>query len=142
MTSNRLIGTAAIASALALGASLEYFLDPSAGAARRHTVRDRVLSTLRRGERRAFRRARRAESRTVGMATRTLNARRAHGAGRRPEPYGPASARVAQRGLTLADATERSTAPARLVTGASGLLRRLVARLEVADADHSGQAGR
>jgi hypothetical protein len=77
MTSNRLTGTTAIAGALALGASLEYFLDPSAGRRRRHTVRDRVLSALRQGERRAIRRVRRAESRTVGMAKRTLNARRA-----------------------------------------------------------------
>jgi osmotically-inducible protein OsmY len=77
MTSNRLIGTAAIAGALALGASLEYFLDSGAGRRRRHTVRDGVLSALRQGERRAIRRARRAESRTVGMAKRTLNARRA-----------------------------------------------------------------
>jgi hyperosmotically inducible protein len=77
LTSNRLVGTAAAAAALALGASLEYFLDPGAGRRRRHTVRDRALSTLRQGERRAVRRARRAESRTVGIAKRTLNARRA-----------------------------------------------------------------
>jgi BON domain-containing protein len=63
--------------AVALGALLEYFLDPGAGRRRRHTARDRVLSKLRRGERRAVIRARRAESRTVGMVRRTLNARHA-----------------------------------------------------------------
>ena len=75
----RLIGAAVAVSAL--GASLEFFFDPAAGRRRRHSVRDRVMSTLRRGERRAVRRARRAESRTVGMARRMVNARRSH-----PEP--------------------------------------------------------
>src|SRR5215210_7981072 len=57
--------TAIAALAVALGALLEYFLDPGAGRRRRHSARDRVLSKLRRGERRAVIRARRAESRTV-----------------------------------------------------------------------------
>ena len=67
---------AAAAGGLALGAVLEYFLDPRAGRRRRHTVRDRALSRLRRGERRALVRARRAESRAIGVARRTINARR------------------------------------------------------------------
>jgi hypothetical protein len=69
--------TAIAALAVALGALLEYFLDPGAGRRRRHTARDRVLSKLRRGERRVVIRARRAESRTIGMARRTLNVRHA-----------------------------------------------------------------
>ena len=69
--------TAIAALAVALGALLEYFLDPGAGRRRRHSARDRVLSKLRRGERRAVIRARRAESRTVGIVRRTLNARHA-----------------------------------------------------------------
>jgi hyperosmotically inducible protein len=68
---------AIVALAVALGALLEYFLDPGAGRRRRHTARDRVLSKLRRGERRAAYRARRAGSRTVGMVRRRLNARHA-----------------------------------------------------------------
>ena len=72
---------AAAAGGLAVGALLEYFLDPKAGRRRRHTARDRVLSRLRRGERRAVARARRAESHAVGVARRTVNARR-----RREEP--------------------------------------------------------
>jgi hypothetical protein len=66
----------AAAGGLAVGALLEYFLDPKAGRRRRHTVRDRALSRLRRGERRAIVRARRAESHAVGVARRTVNARR------------------------------------------------------------------
>jgi len=61
---------------LALGALLEYFLDPKAGRRRRHTTRDRALSRLRRGERRAHVRARRAESHAIGVARRAINARR------------------------------------------------------------------
>jgi hypothetical protein len=68
---------AAAASAVALGALLEYFLDPAAGRRRRHTARDRIFSKLRRSERRAATRARRAESRAVGVIRRTLNARHA-----------------------------------------------------------------
>ena len=67
---------AAAGGGLAVGALLEYFLDPRAGRRRRHTARDRVLSRLRRGERRAMRRARRAESHAVGVARRTIHARR------------------------------------------------------------------
>jgi hypothetical protein len=66
----------AAAGGLAVGALLEYFLDPKAGRRRRHTARDRALSRLRRGERRAIVRARRAESHAVGVARRTVNARR------------------------------------------------------------------
>ena len=72
----RLIPAATAAGGLAAGALLEYFLDPKAGRRRRHTARDRVRSRLRRGERRAMVRARRAESHAVGMARRTVNARR------------------------------------------------------------------
>jgi hypothetical protein len=67
---------AASAGGLALGALLEYFLDPRAGRRRRHAARDRALSRLRRGEHRAIVRARRAESHAIGVARRTINARR------------------------------------------------------------------
>jgi hypothetical protein len=67
---------AVAAGGLAVGALLEYFLDPKAGRRRRHVARDRALSRLRRGERRAIVRARRAESHAVGIARRTINARR------------------------------------------------------------------
>jgi hypothetical protein len=67
---------AAAAGGLAVGALLEYFVDPKAGRRRRHSARDRALSRLRRGERRAIMRARRAEAHAVGVARRTLNARR------------------------------------------------------------------
>jgi hypothetical protein len=73
---------AAAAGGLALGALLEYFLDPRTGRRRRHIARDRALSQLRRGERRAAVRARRAESHAVGVARRTINARR-----RQAEPF-------------------------------------------------------
>jgi hypothetical protein len=61
---------------LAIGALLEYFVDPKAGRRRRHSARDRTLSRLRRGERRATTRARRAEAHAVGVARRTINAHR------------------------------------------------------------------
>jgi len=61
---------------LAVGALLEYILDPKAGRRRRHGARDRARSRLRPGERRAIVRARRAESHAVGIARRTINARR------------------------------------------------------------------
>lgn len=67
---------AVAAGGLALGALLEYFLDPRTGRRRRHTARDRALSRMRRGERRALVRARRAESHAIGVARRTINARR------------------------------------------------------------------
>lgn len=73
---------AAAAGGFALGALLEYFLDPRTGRRRRHIARDRALSQLRRGERRAAVRARRAESHAVGVARRTINARR-----RQAEPF-------------------------------------------------------
>jgi osmotically-inducible protein OsmY len=66
---------AAAGGGVALGALLEYFLDPRAGRRRRHTARDRALSRMRRRERRAVVRARRAESHAVGIARRTFNAR-------------------------------------------------------------------
>ena len=67
---------AVAAGGLAVGALLEYFLDPKAGRRRRHLARDRARSRLRRGERRALVRARRAESHAIGIARRTINARR------------------------------------------------------------------
>jgi hypothetical protein len=70
------IGAAAAACGMTLGALLAYFLDPKAGRRRRHTARDRGMSRVRRGERRAAARARRAESHAVGVARRTLNAAR------------------------------------------------------------------
>lgn len=72
---------AAAAGGVAVGTVLEFFLDPRSGRRRRHTVRDRMRSRLRRGERRALTGARRAESRAVGLARRTVNSRRRH-----PEP--------------------------------------------------------
>jgi hypothetical protein len=72
----RTVAAAAI-SAVALGALLEYFLDPGAGRRRRYTARARTMSKLRRSERRAVTRARRAESRAAGLVRRTLNARHA-----------------------------------------------------------------
>ena len=72
----RSIVAVATVGGLAAGALLEYFLDPKAGRRRRHTARDRMLARMRRGERRALVRARRAESHTVGVARRTINARR------------------------------------------------------------------
>src|SRR5215204_573045 len=68
----------AVAGGIALGALLEYFLDPNAGRRRRHVARDRALSRMRRGERRALVRARRAEARAVGIARQTRSARRHH----------------------------------------------------------------
>jgi hyperosmotically inducible protein len=70
------IAAAAAACGMTLGALLAYFLDPKAGRRRRHTTRDRAMSRVRRGERRARLRARRAESHAVGIARRTLNAAR------------------------------------------------------------------
>jgi osmotically-inducible protein OsmY len=67
---------AAASCGIALGALLGYFLDRTAGRRRRHTARDRTLSRLRRGERRAAMRARRTESHAVGVARRTVNAAR------------------------------------------------------------------
>ena len=71
--------TVSAVSGMALGVLLAYFLDPKAGRRRRHTARDRAMSRLRRGERRAAVRARRAESHALGIARRTVNAaRRGH----------------------------------------------------------------
>jgi hypothetical protein len=70
------IAVGAAACGMTLGALLAYFLDPRAGRRRRHTARDRAMSRVRRGERRAALRARRAESHAVGIARRTLNAAR------------------------------------------------------------------
>jgi hypothetical protein len=67
---------AAAAGGVALGALLEYFLDPNTGRRRRHRARDRALSRMRRGERRAAVRARRAEAHAVGIARRAFNTRR------------------------------------------------------------------
>jgi BON domain-containing protein len=67
---------AATAGGIAVGMLFQYFLDPGAGRRRRHIARDRVLSRMRRGERRIVVRARRAESHAVGVARRTINARR------------------------------------------------------------------
>jgi hypothetical protein len=84
-TADRLRAPSALAAAtaggVAVGVVVEYFLDPSAGRRRRHVARDRTLSRMRRGERRAMRRARRAESHAFGVVRRTMNLRR-----RSPEP--------------------------------------------------------
>jgi hypothetical protein len=68
----------AAAGGFALGAFVEYFLDPNAGRRRRHVTRDRALSRMRRGERRAAVRARRVEAHAVGIARQRLSARRRH----------------------------------------------------------------
>jgi hypothetical protein len=75
------IPAAAAVGGMGLGFVLGYFLDPTAGRRRRHGARDRALSRVRSGERRAARRARRAESDAIGVARRVLNARH-----RRREP--------------------------------------------------------
>jgi hypothetical protein len=67
---------ATAAGGVAVGAVVEYFLDPNSGRRRRHTARDRAMARVRRTERRAARRARRTEAHAVGVARRTLNARR------------------------------------------------------------------
>ena len=67
---------AAAVGGIALGALLEYFLDPKGGRRRRHTARDQAMARLRRTERRAARRARRTEAHAVGVVRRTANARR------------------------------------------------------------------
>jgi len=72
----RSMAAGAAACGIAVGALLEYFLDPRAGRRRRHSARDRAMSRMRRGERRAAVRVRRAESHAVGIARRTFNARR------------------------------------------------------------------
>jgi hypothetical protein len=73
---NPLAIAAAAACGMTVGALLAYFLDTKAGRRRRHTARDRATSRLRRRERRAAVRARRARSHAVGIARRTLNAAR------------------------------------------------------------------
>jgi hypothetical protein len=70
------MAAAAATCGMALGALLEYFLDPNAGRRRRHTAQDRAMSRVRRGERRAATRARRAESHALGIARRTVSAAR------------------------------------------------------------------
>jgi osmotically-inducible protein OsmY len=72
------VAAGAAAGGFALGMLAEFFLDPRGGRRRRHQVRDRALSRLRRGERRAVVRARRAESHALGIARRTWNARNRH----------------------------------------------------------------
>ena len=61
---------------IVLGVLLAYFMDRGAGRRRRHTARDRAFARMRRGERRAAMRARRAESHTVGIVRRTINSAR------------------------------------------------------------------
>jgi hypothetical protein len=70
------MAAAAATCGIALGALLEYFLDPRAGRRRRRAARDGAMSRMRRGERRAAVRARRAESHARGIARRTVHATR------------------------------------------------------------------
>jgi BON domain len=70
------MAAAAAICGMALGALLEYFVDPKAGRRRRHTAQDRAMSRVRRGERRAAARARRTESHALGIARRTVNSAR------------------------------------------------------------------
>jgi hypothetical protein len=79
--SRSMVAAPAAACGVALGLLLGYFFDPAAGRRRRHGARDRALSRMRRGERRAAVRARRAESHAVGIARRPFIAGR-----RRREP--------------------------------------------------------
>jgi len=71
-----LMATAAAVGGMAVGAMLEFFLDPRGGRRRRHLVRDKATSRVRRGERRAFARARRTRSYALGLARRARNGRR------------------------------------------------------------------
>jgi osmotically-inducible protein OsmY len=59
--------------ALAAGAALVYFLDPSSGRRRRHVTRDRGVSLARRGGQRGRRFARHAASEATGAARRARN---------------------------------------------------------------------
>lgn len=68
----------ATACGFAVGMLAEYFLDPRGGRRRRHEARDRGFARMRRAKRGALTSARRAESRAVGVARRTVNARRRH----------------------------------------------------------------
>jgi hypothetical protein len=77
------IAAVAATCGIALGLLLAYHFEPRAGRRRRHNARDRAMSRVRHGERRAAARARRAASHAVGIARRTVNAvRRRH-----PEPF-------------------------------------------------------
>jgi hypothetical protein len=58
----------AIVPALALGAALEYFLDPRSGRRRRHTARDRMRSVFRRRARELQRQTRYESGKVVGLA--------------------------------------------------------------------------
>jgi hypothetical protein len=71
-----ILAVAAATVGAAVGATLEFFVDPGGGRRRRHRARDRAMGRLRRTERRAVTRFRRAESHTVGVVRRSLNARR------------------------------------------------------------------
>jgi osmotically-inducible protein OsmY len=71
MPPSRLLALAA--AALAAGAALVYFLDPSSGRRRRHVTRDRGLSLARRGGQRGRRYARHAAAEATGAAKRARN---------------------------------------------------------------------
>jgi osmotically-inducible protein OsmY len=57
-----------LTSGAVLGALLAFFLDPQAGARRRHTTRDRILATFRRGRRKTARARRLVAAETYGVA--------------------------------------------------------------------------
>jgi hyperosmotically inducible protein len=69
---------AAATCGFSLGMLAGYFLDPKGGRRRRHQARDRVMSRMRRGGRRAGVSARRTGWHAVGIARRTMTARLRH----------------------------------------------------------------
>ncbi len=71
-----LMATAAAVCGMAVGAMLEFFLDPRGGRRRRHMARDKAMSRVRRGERHELTRVRRTRLHVLGLASRARNGRR------------------------------------------------------------------
>lgn len=61
---------------LGLGAAAQYLFDPHQGKRRRHIMRDKAMSMLRRRERRVGRTAHRATARAMGAAAKAIRHRR------------------------------------------------------------------
>jgi hyperosmotically inducible periplasmic protein len=74
----RSLAAAAAICGFALGMLAGFFLDPKGGRRRRHQARDRAMSRVRRGGRRAAVSARRSGSHAAGIARRTMNSRLRH----------------------------------------------------------------
>jgi osmotically-inducible protein OsmY len=66
--------TAPFVAGCAVGAAVQYLLDPAAGSRRRHLARDKALSRARRGSRDAVRRAKYMEGVAEGVAHRAAQA--------------------------------------------------------------------